>query len=262
MPPVVPEALDLVGAVEGHPAGCFVQLYGRRDLGFVRVTLPQGCPAVMGRCTVQGTVVTFVAAHLFPHLENAEERSKQVRQICSARSRGAFVLMGDLNVRRDEVGPLCEGHGLRDMPYSGSSWSPVINRFYENLQSYRRLGEAFDRIWSAGEVWVEGHMVGACRTYCSGESFFLSDHFGLLGFMDVHAAYGVVGGGNSEVARKRREALGSLRTESVMAEKVLTRDRERQGEQERALEAERAAQRERGESLRAVAQARLAERRT
>ena len=207
--PVVPDGFDLVGSVEGHPAGCFVQLYGRAGLGLVRVNLPRGAPAVMGRCEVGGVGVAFVSAHLFPHEGNEAERARQLRLICSARGRDAIVVLGDLNVRRDEVQTLCEGQGLRDMVYSGSSWSPTTNRFYENLADYRGAGYSFDRILSAGDVWVEGHLVGACRTYFSGKGFFLSDHFGLLGLLDVHAAYGTAGGGDSGVARRRREALGS-----------------------------------------------------
>ena len=94
------------------------------------------------------------------------------------------------------------------------------------------------------------------KVYKSGRSFFLSDHFGLLAFLNVHASYGSVGGGESEVARKRREVLGSLRTESVMGERILIRDRERMGEQARALLAEREKQKERGEQRRASARLR------
>ena len=201
-----------------------MQLYGRAGLGLAHVKLPRDTPAVMGRCEVDGVGGAFVSAHLFPHEGNEAERARQLRQICSARGRDAIVVLGDLTVRRDEVQTLCEGQGLRDMVYSGSSWSPTTNRFYENLANCgRRADHSFDRIFSAGDVWVEGHLVCACRTYYCGRSFFLSDHFGLLGFLDVHAAYGTAGGGDSGVARRRRQALGSLRTESELAEPVATR---------------------------------------
>ena len=103
-------------------------------------------------------------------------------------------------------------------------------------------------------------MVGTCRTYFSGKAFFLSDHFGLLGLLDVHAAYGTAGGGDSGVARRRRHVLGSLRTESVMTERVATRERERQGEEQRALAARRADERKSQDTLADELRTRQAER--
>ena len=101
--------------------------------------------------------------------------------------------MGDLNVRMDEGRELCEKLVFRDMPYSGRSWSPMQNRFYKNLGDYHGPGYSFDRIWCQGSVRAEGHLVGACREFCDGRSFFLSDHFGVLGFLDVHDLHASIG---------------------------------------------------------------------
>ena len=111
-------------------------------------------------------------------------RAAQISGLVSARGERTLVLMGDLNVRMDEARELCETFDLRDMPYSGRSWAPMQNRFYPNLQNYRGPGHCFDRILCSGPARVEGHLVGACREFCEGKSFFLSDHFGLLGFFD------------------------------------------------------------------------------
>ena len=70
------------------------------------------------------------------------------------------------------------------------------------------------------------HRWGLPHVFQRGKPFFLSDHFGLLGFMDVHVSYGAVGEGQSEVAQ-RRVVLGSPRTESAMAERMVVQDRER-----------------------------------
>ena len=252
----VPEGLVLIGAAEAHPSGCFAQLYCRPELDMRRVGLPQSTPAVSGRCTVNECEIMFVSAHLFPSRENDAERAREVRQIFSARVCDSLVLLGDLNVRPLEVKSLCDEHDLRAMPYSGCTWDPRVNKFYENLQDYRRNGEVFDQVLSSGCVWVEGHRVGNCYEYRAGKKFHLSDHFGLLGFVDVHAAYGTAGGGQSHVAENRRAALGSRRTQSAAVENILTRDREMSGERNVALEAERAAQRERGQSMKAQAKKR------
>ena len=252
----VPEGLELIGAAEAHPSGCFAQLYCRPELDMRRVGLPRSTPAVSGRCTVNESEIMFVSAHLFPSRENDAERAREVRQIFSARVCDSLVLLGDLNVRPLEVKSLCDEHDLRAMPYSGCTWDPRVNKFYENLQDYRRNGEVFDQVLSSGCVWVEGHRVGNCYEYRAGKKFHLSDHFGLLGFVDVHAAYGTAGGGQSHVAENRRAALGARRTQSAAVENILTRDREMSGERNVALEAERAAQRERGKSMKAQAKKR------
>jgi ATP-dependent DNA helicase PIF1 len=249
-----PPEFDLVGVSASHCG--FVQLYCRRGMGMQSVQLPRDVPAVAGRCVVIGVEVLFVAVHLAPQQTGEEARAEQLRRILAACPHKAVVVLGDFNVRKKEAEELCEEHGLRDMPYSGNSWAPKKNLFYENQREVRDFGACFDRIWCVGPLWAEGHMIGACRVYCAGKGFFLSDHFGLLGLVDVHAAYGTAGGGDSEVARRRRGALGNMRDESVMAEGFLTRDRERLGEQQRALLAERAAQRERGDVMRAAARLR------
>ena len=130
-----PAGLKLIGSAGAHAVGCSVQLYSRPDLRMERVLLPAGAPAVAGRCVMAGVEVVFVSAHLAPHEVNEVERARQLRQITSVRGRGALVLLGDLNVRQEEARDLLDEHGLWDMAYSGRSWAPKVNRFYENLLS-------------------------------------------------------------------------------------------------------------------------------
>jgi hypothetical protein len=253
----VPEELQLVGSVEAHPAGCYVQLYARSSYAMENVSLRSGLPAVAGICKVKETRVCFVSAHLFPHPENVEVRSKELKGILSKCGCGeAVVLMGDLNVQRAEVQELCDEHALRAMRYANCSWDPRKNRFYPNLSNFKGDGKVYDQIWSSGPLWVEGHLVGACKEYRAGQRFFLSDHFALLGLLDVHAMYGGVGGGVSTVADTRREFLGALRTSSATQERLNTQARETEGERSLALEADRELQKERGQKMQAGAKAR------
>jgi len=126
----VPYGMELVGSVECHAQGCYTQLYCRSDWGMRPVQLPVDTPAVAGIATVNGVEVLFVSAHLFPYPENAHERAKEVSRILSSRKDRAIVLMGDLNVRYEEIKPLCEDHGLRAMPCSNATWNPCVNKFY------------------------------------------------------------------------------------------------------------------------------------
>ena len=251
----VPAGMRLLGSVECHAAGCYTQLYCRSDLDMVPVVLRDDSPAVAASCKLDGKEGMFVSAHLCPFPENAAERAKEVKQILGSRAGRAVVLMGDMNVRREEVNPLCEEHGLRAMPCSTATWNGRVNKFYPD-QKHRRDTQMFDQIWTSGSVWVEGHMVCACKEYRAGRKFFLSDHFALLGLMDVHTSYGAAGGGMSSVAEKRREILGGLRTESAGSERFMTEEKERSGEKALALEADREDQRQQAKKMKAAAKAR------
>ena len=251
----VPEGMKFVGSVEGHPEGCYAQLYCRADLDMQVVELRNRAPAVVARCTLHGIEVMFVSAHLFPHEGNEAVRAGEVKEILSRRDRSAIVLMGDLNVRREEVEPLCEKHGLRAMRCSTATWNAGRNKFHEELKNSRAC-YPFDQIWTAGALWVEGHAACACKEYRAGKRFYLSDHFALFGLLDVHAAYGEIGGGASALADKRREVLGGLRTSSAASENLSIELRERAGEFELGVQADREERRELGKKMKAQAKAR------
>ena len=163
----VPDGMDLIGSVECHAEGCYTQLYCRSDWKMRAVQLPAGTPAVAGVETVNGIEVLFVSAHLFPYPENAAKRAEEVSQILAKRDGRTIVLMGDLNVRYEEIKPLCEDHGLRAMPCSSATWNASSNKFYPD-QEKRRDKHYYDQIWTSGSLWVEGHMACACKEYRSG----------------------------------------------------------------------------------------------
>ena len=89
-------------------------------------------------------------------------------------------------------------------------------------------------------------MVGNSRAHCDGRGFFLSDHFGLFGLLDideVHAC-GVAAG------RARRGQLARFRDGEAVAERGFVRVREQEFRNEAVLRSEQAAQRQAGELLR------------
>ena len=99
----------------------------------------------------------------------------------------------------------------------------------------------------SGAVSVYACLVGQYRFFCDGAEFFLSDHFGVLGFLDVHKAY--VGGSGTVVVRDRRAALARLRDREHLSEVQHCKERERVGREEAAFRRVQAADRDREELL-------------
>ena len=101
----------------------------------------------------------------------------------------ARVFMGDLNVDEDEAKGLCEKHGLCDAEYAQMSWCPKISQYFGRDHSYTGHGYRFDRVLFGGAAWANAFLVGHEWKYEGGVQFRLSDHFGVLAFLDVHMAY-------------------------------------------------------------------------
>ena len=119
-------------------------------------------------------------------------------------------------------------------------------------------GDRFDQIWFKGKAWADGHMIGTFRCFCDGASFYLSDHFGLLGFIDIHSDYRGTGAKAVSAARQRRLELGRMRLESVHAEMLWNRERERLGIQDRHVAKAHAERRARADVYHVSAEARAA----
>ena len=126
---------------------------------------------------------------------------------------GPVVLMGDLNVRDEEVRDLLELGAWRDVGYGQSSWAPRLNDFYgpaNRLGGKPGAGHRFDRIWLRGAVWAKtGFLTGTARRFAGGRPYCLSDHFAVYGLLDVHECHGE--DGIRAVRDKRRIDLGQLR---------------------------------------------------
>ena len=140
---------------------------------------------------------------------------------------GALVLLGDLNVREEEMGAVRETRGFSEAVYKGKSWDPSRNKFDAELKLRKDVaGHAFDRILFAGGVFVQAYMVGVGRLFSDGVPFCLSDHYGLVGLMDVHEGH--AGGGSARgEAGARRMKVSRLRDLACAAEQSYVEEHER-----------------------------------
>ena len=98
-----------------------------------------------------------------------------------------------------------------------------------------------DAVLFAGSLWVEAHVVGEARRFFDGAEFCLSDHFGLLCYVDVHNAYSLRSKAGEMEARARRLRLVSLKDLAVQKELVESRALLQLGREEQALARKRAA---------------------
>ena len=161
-----------------------------------------------------------------------------------------LVLVGDMNVRGDEVGALRESFSVEEALYHGCSWDPRKNRYLAEDQDLPRSGQRFDRVFFRGAVFGVSYLVGQCRQFKDGVDFCLSDHFGVLALLDVSAAH--LGRTGQGVVRDRRQALTRLRDQESLAELQVAREMLRIGREEAALMRARAADRDRGDFLEAA----------
>ena len=231
----VERSFRLVGAVAAH-AG-HVQLYVRREAEVTLLPSVPGVPAVFARMKVGACFLTIVVVHLAPHLEGATARREQLASIVEAlraetrvrddvgaglapSGRDGVVLLGDFNVRCDEVVELLEAGDWREAGYQGNSWDPQKNGFYEAPRRRVVSGHsllpppaAYDRVWFRGGLWLQAFLVGQCRLVADGKTYFLSDHFPVLALVDVHSVHG--SGGSAAAREKRRVDMARLRDAAI-----------------------------------------------
>ena len=124
--------------------------------------------------------------------------------------------------------------------------------FFAN-QADLRQGQQFDRVLFGGSVVAYSCLVGQHRVFKDGCEFFLSDHFPLLGFVDVHASYRA-GVDESGVARIRAMALARYRDLVSAREVQNSKERERAGRENAALRRAQAADRDLEEVLKQARQ--------
>ena len=154
----------LVGCVAAH-AG-LVHLYVMVDQ--VVEALPRigrDTPAVAVKLSLGTEKLVVAAAHLAANQKGY--LSEQPKGLTGRRvalraivmfvdaERGAVVLLGDLNVREEEVWEVLEMGRWRDPPHHGRSFGPRVNDFDGPVKrcSYGfGSGHRFDRIWFRGAV--------------------------------------------------------------------------------------------------------------
>ena len=238
-----------IGAAAAH-AG-FVHLYVARAHGEAARSALPGEPGVACTVDVGDVALTIVALHLPPFEAGADERAAIVRRVVASASQprraAALVLAGDLNVREAEAAELSKACSFVDVPYDGFSWNPRANGYYAMEPGERRKCHRFDRVMCRGAVSACAFLVGQCKQFVDGRSFYLSDHFGVLAMLDAHRAHLGQAGGAS--VRERNRALAQFRQDAALAESHLVRERARLGHEEAALMRARAAERDRGTLL-------------
>ena len=145
----------------------------------------------------------------------------------------ALLLAGDFNIRESEAAQCCTDFALKDASYDGFSWNPRANAYYAAKPGERRKCHRFDRLLFRGAASACAFLVGQCKQFSDGSSFYLSDHFGVLALVDVHQSH--LGRAGAVAARERNKALAQLRNETALAESHLVRERARYSHEDAAL---------------------------
>ena len=206
--PGAAKALEFVGAAKAHHG--WVHLYAARVLGMKREEAAAEAPWVVGG--MPG--VSVVAVHLHPgpasDRVNVEARLKQVRAVFGERE-GAVVCLGDCNAREEEVVDWRERCSCREAQYDECTWDPRRNPYCPDVP--RGVApERLDRCLYRGGVCVQVFVVGHARVFKEGRRFALSDHYALLGLLDLHQGHNWGSRGDaSSRAAGRRVALGVMR---------------------------------------------------
>ena len=252
------EAYDFVGSAPAKATKGHVHLYVRHGLGFERVSLGAGAgPGVAARVKVASgrsarspEEVCVVAVHL-PAGEKAAERAGVLRELLRSLDgrgveRARVLVVGDCNVRDDEVGGLCEAASMRDASYAGRTWGVTWNRFDQDVQ-YRGPGMRFDRAFFGRKLFAQAHLVAQGPVVFEGVQFCASDHFGLMVYVDAADVFSLRGRGPAEAARVRRAEVSRTCEAAAEREVQEVRARRQAAREEKAVEREKAGERDRAE---------------
>ena len=244
-------------ATRGH-----VHLYVRKGLEYERVCEGSGgAPFVAARvkvCSEGGSrgpgEVCVVAVHL-PSGERAAERARVLGDalrsvVAKGVERTGILVVGDCNVREDEVSELCDAEGMRDASYAGKTWGVSWNRFDKAAQ-YRGPGLRFDRAFFGKKLWAQGHLVARGPVSFEGAQFCKSDHFGLMVYVDAADAFAGKGKACVEAARVRRAAVAGACEGAAEREAQEVRAERQAAQEEKALEREKAGEKDRASFVRA-----------
>ena len=83
-----------------------------------------------------------------------------------------------------------------------------------------------------GALCAEGYVLNERRVFFEGAQFNLSDHYPLLGFLDVHACYGGAWRAGKAAARAGRGQLVHLRDQAIVLESRQAKEMLRLGQEE------------------------------
>lgn len=250
---------DLAGVVEATANRGYVHVYVRRrdDLKHERLEVGSGSPCVAVRVVVKKgdmseRAFVVVAVHL-PHGDAIERRKAVLQGVVGKlkEKKHEAILVGDMNMNKeDEASAVCEDLRLKDARYAGFSWGVPGNKFYAN-SLYTGPGMRKDRVLFGKRLWAAAHVVGQCEQYFDGEKFHLSDHFGLMAYVDVDDAYASRATLDVAVAKARRRQLVTGMEQNQQKEIADTKERRQAGREEQALARRRAQERDRADLQRA-----------
>ena len=139
---------------------------------------------------------------------------------------------------------MCQEVKLQEARYAGASWGVKGNKFYADM-SYAGFGLQKDRVLFGSRVWAEAHLVGQGKVYFGGSEFCLSDHFGVLAYVDVGKLYASAAKRDVVTARERRGQLRKLKDETEQKELVWVRAMAQAGREELAAARRRLSEGER-----------------
>lgn len=135
---------------------------------------------------------------------------------------------------------------MQEARYAGVSWGVKDNRFYKD-SAYSGAGLREDRVLFGKKVWAEAHLVGQGKRFFDGHEFYMSDHFGVMSYVDSGDVYASLAKQDSVVARTRRGQLVALRDQAQQKELVEVRALRQAGREDLAFARRRAAERDRAE---------------
>ena len=113
---------------------------------------------------------------------------------------------------------LCDMFNLKDALYAGYSWGVPSKKFYADV-AYSGPGLRKDRVLFGEKVWAKAHLVGQREQYFDGERFYLSDHFGVMGYVDVSDLYASRAKQDIVAAMCRRQQIARLVEQNEQKEK-------------------------------------------
>ena len=190
--PGLESLFDFAASVPAADTRGFVHLYVRRGLSWsefdagrpscvaVRISRPELAEEEDG----SEASLVIAAVHL-PHGERPAQRLDVIARACRAARDAGYPLLvcGDFNAKDDEVASLCRSTQLQEALYNGKSWMALGNRFYAD-SPYSGPGLRYDRHLFGAGLWAEAHLVGQGKVFFEGQEFFMSDHFGVMAYVD------------------------------------------------------------------------------
>ena len=253
------ESYEMAGAVEAKSSRGFVHVYVRRnaDVTFERLELAAAEPCVAVRVhfgEVEGVARSLVVVGVHLPTGGTGGKRKGILQRALSKlgeEREKVVVLGDMNVNKDaEVVELCDDLSLKEVRYAGYSWGVPSNRFFSD-SSFVGPGLRKDRVLFGSKVWVHAHLVGQVEKFYAGEKFHLSDHFGLMAYVDVGDLYASRAKQDVVAARVRRAQLLALVEQNQQKESIEVRALRQAGREGQALARQRVQERRRDDVRRA-----------